>query len=151
MQEVHPVSHCEGREMLSGGFLKDLISKIVLLGKRKRECWGRDEAKWVTLTLEDSRGVNLIKALSVEHPNTASNPSVKWKLKMWVVFFKESCCFLLVLNQCLRLIWAVRLRKRYTCYWHEEGYTLKYNARCTCMTKKVLTWFEMARKKLAWC
>ncbi len=34
VQEVHPASHCEGREMLSGGFLKDLISKRVLLGKR---------------------------------------------------------------------------------------------------------------------
>lgn len=83
VQEVHPASHCEGRETLSRGCLKDLISKRALLGKRKRKRWGRDEAKRVTLTLEDSRGANLIKTLSVEHHNTASNRSVKWKLKMW--------------------------------------------------------------------
>lgn len=83
VQEVHPASHCEGREMLSHGCLKDLISKRALLGKRKRKRWGRDEAKLVTLTLEDSRGANLIKTLSVEHHNAASNRSVKWKLKMW--------------------------------------------------------------------
>lgn len=62
---------------LSRGCLKDLISKRTLLGERKRKRGGRDEAKWLTLTQEDSRGANLIKTLSVQHHNTASNSSVK--------------------------------------------------------------------------